>query len=125
MPKTDTNKGKGGAALNFDLSAFLDASGALQLRGEGLLDNVIEVPTGESAIVTITDATGLRLYAMEVPQDGGASSCWQRDTTQGQIQLRFDGVSSDRLNAVLASEGEAGAAHKIKYGPVITVKPKG
>jgi hypothetical protein len=108
----------------YTLTASIAADGSLQLSGPDLVGGVIETPRGEDAIVIINDIAGQQyLYGAEVPIRGEDTSCWQRNTTKGFTQRTFASVKSDLVNIVFAAETNDNA--KIKYGPVITIKPKG
>jgi hypothetical protein len=105
------------------LTASIAADGSLQLSGEDLVDDVIETPRGQDAIVVIKDIEGQYLYGTEIPIRGKQSQCWQRDTAKGLTQRVFSVVNADIVNIVFAAETNDNA--KVKYGPVITIKPKG
>lgn len=105
------------------LTASIAADGTLQLSSPDLQGDVLETPRGEDAVVIINDITGQYLYGAQVPIRGANTSCWQRDTTQGLTQHTFPAVNSDLVSIVFAAETNNNA--KIKYGPVITIKPKG
>lgn len=105
------------------LTASIDAAGDLQLSGPDLVNGVIETPSGQDATVIIDDMATHYLYAAQVPTGGANSNCWTRDTTLGRTQHDFLAVSSVLINIVYAAETTNNA--KIKYGPVITIKPKG
>ena len=122
----DTSKPSGKPAKNqVQLTASIDAAGDLQITGAGLVNGVIEIPSGEDVDVSIRDGASVKVYAAVVPGDGSEAVGWARDVTKGEVMLRFNTVTATRLNALFASENQPGAPNKIKYGPVITVKPKG
>ncbi|PRP99624.1 hypothetical protein ENSA7_62640 [Enhygromyxa salina] len=105
------------------LTASIAADGSLQLSSPDLQGGVIETPRDEDATVIINDISGQYLYGTEVPIRGEATSCWSRNTSSGLTQQLFSSVKSDIVNIVFAAETNDNA--KIKYGPVITIKPKG
>lgn len=121
-PTSSTTTTTTTASNIYVLTASIAADGSLQLSGPGLVDNVIETPRGEDAIVKIPDIEGLYLYGTEIPIRGADTGCWKR-TDNGKAKRRFPAVTSDIVNITYAASTNDTA--KVKYGPVITIKPKG
>jgi hypothetical protein len=100
-------------------SAIVD--NVVVLSGSGLVDNVLTVPSGSDAIVSILDTAGFYLYASTVPSGGGRADPWDRQRTQAQT--RFNNVGSTIDNIVYAADSTNPG--KVKYGPVLKIKPQG
>ena len=123
-PNSNSNKSSTTTAMNeYQLTASIAADGSLQLSSPDLVGNVLEVPRGQDAVVVIMDITGQYLYGTEVPIRGEQTGCWDRDTAKGLTRRSFPSVKADIVNIVFAAESADNA--KIKYGPIITIKPKG
>ncbi|WP_052550600.1 hypothetical protein [Enhygromyxa salina] len=122
MPST-SNSTNNTTANTYVLTASIAADGSLQLSSPDLQNNVIETPRGQDAVVIINDIEGQYLYGTEVPIRGEDTSGWPRDTAKGLTERVFPAVESDLVNIVFAAETNNNG--KIKYGPVITIKPKG
>ena len=94
----------------------------IRLSGD-IVDDTIEVPRGEDAIIKIKDTDEYYLYAVEVPTNGGRSRCWGRNLTRRLTRRMFEDVHDLTHNFIYAVEKSARG--KIVYGPVVVVKPKG
>ena len=91
------------------------------LSGGGLVGDTLSVPRGTDAIVTINDATGYYLYASIVPPGGARAITWERG--RGLATSTFNNVIAEIANVVYAANTTAPA--KVKYGPVLKIKPQG
>jgi len=103
--------------------ATINTAGELELRGKELCGDTIEVDAGEDAVVKIKDTEGYYLYATELPTQGERAGCWGRNTHRGFARRKFRAVRTEANNLVFAVSTRNNT--KIKYGPVIKVKPKG
>ena len=111
------------APNKYVLTPSIGADGSIQLTGQGLVRNTIEVPRGEDAVVKIKDIEGLYFHGLELAIRGERSSSWARNTVNKLTRRKFEAVGGDVHNMVYAVSTNNTAA--ITYGPVITIKPKG
>ena len=111
-----------GDPKRFVLSASINAAGELVLSGKGLRENTIEVDAGDDVVLRIADIEGLYVYGEEIVPGGGRSLSWGR-SDKGMARRKFSAVSAP-VNSIVYAVSSADTS-KIKYGPVITVKPKG
>lgn len=95
--------------------------GEIVLKGN-IADETMGVPAGDDLQIELIDCETHYLHAMTLGEDGRESETWARDRKQGRSETTFGGVVDEIRWVVIAVEKKTG---EIKYGPVITVKPKG
>lgn len=111
------------STVRFMLNASFNAAGELQITGEGLDDNTLTVEAGTQVVVKIQDPPDAHVFGIQVLPGGERALPWGRAPDKGQAKRKFD-VQREAIPNItyVVSSGDTS---KIKYGPVITVKPKG
>src|SRR5262245_60222168 len=84
------------------LTPSIAADGSIQLTGEGLVRNTIEVPRGRDAVVKIKDIEGLYFYGVEIAPRGERGGCWARNTVNKLTRRTFESVREEVHNLVYA-----------------------
>ena len=121
---TDPTTGdKGTSNTRFALVASFDAAGSLQITGPGLSDNTLIVEAGTQISVTISDPPDNHIYGEQIVPGGERALCWGRVADKGlaKTKISVEREAITNITYVVSS----GDTSKVKYGPVITVKPKG